>query len=115
MSLPKSEVRNVSTTYEKSGDVGQLEPNSTDLYTPPEFDPPDGGFQAWATVFGRQASLTSVTLPTYSTLAMISFLMQFCGFGYVVPRSVRALSVHTLDQIHSIFWSLSGYAKTTSE
>ncbi|OJA19833.1 hypothetical protein AZE42_07781 [Rhizopogon vesiculosus] len=63
MSLTQSRVRNVFPTYQKLDDVEELGPKqSSDSPSPSESDPPDGGFQAWATAFG-------------------CFLMQFCGFG----------------------------------
>ncbi|OAX30676.1 hypothetical protein K503DRAFT_806893 [Rhizopogon vinicolor AM-OR11-026] len=64
MFLTQSRVRNVFPTYQKSDHVEELGPKqSSDSPAPSsESDPPDGGFQAWATTFG-------------------CFLMQFCGFG----------------------------------
>ncbi|KAG1789941.1 major facilitator superfamily domain-containing protein [Suillus plorans] len=57
--------------HEKSNALEELEhvhpSNSSPL--PSEYDPPDGGFWAWATVFG-------------------CFLIQFCGFGYVSSYGV---------------------------
>jgi len=53
MSLPKSGVQNVLTTHEMSDGLEELENKQTsDSLTPSESDPPDGGFRAWATVFG---------------------------------------------------------------
>ncbi|OJA19838.1 hypothetical protein AZE42_07779 [Rhizopogon vesiculosus] len=67
MSLTQSRlsVRDVFATNEKSDGLEELGPKqSPDSPTPSELDLPDGGLQAWATVFG-------------------CFLMQFCGFGYL--------------------------------
>ncbi|OJA16941.1 hypothetical protein AZE42_10482 [Rhizopogon vesiculosus] len=52
----------MSATYEKSEELGHKQ--SPESPTTLESDIPDGGFQAWATVFG-------------------CFLMQFCGFGKI--------------------------------
>ncbi|OAX34607.1 MFS general substrate transporter [Rhizopogon vinicolor AM-OR11-026] len=57
----------MSATYEKSEELGHKQ--SPESPTPLESDIPDGGFQAWATVFG-------------------CFLIQFCGFGYVLSFGV---------------------------
>ncbi|KAJ8582729.1 hypothetical protein M405DRAFT_867595 [Rhizopogon salebrosus TDB-379] len=66
MSLTHSTARNSFATNEKSDDQEKLGCEQlSDFPTPPlGYDPPDGGFLAWATVFG-------------------CFLVQFCGFGYI--------------------------------
>ncbi|KAG1745679.1 hypothetical protein EDB19DRAFT_1906195 [Suillus lakei] len=64
--MTQSEVRNELTTNEKLDDLEELGyKQSSDSSTPcSEYDPMDGGRRAWATAFG-------------------SFLVQFCGFGYI--------------------------------
>ncbi|OJA19832.1 hypothetical protein AZE42_07780 [Rhizopogon vesiculosus] len=55
--------RHEFATNEKLDDLEQVEcEQPSGSQTPLESGPPDGGFQAWSTVFG-------------------CFLMQFCGFG----------------------------------
>ncbi|KAG1727501.1 major facilitator superfamily domain-containing protein [Suillus lakei] len=62
----KSTIHNTFTTNEKLDNQEELGyTQSSDSPTACSgSDPPDGGFQAWATAFG-------------------CFLMQFCGFGYI--------------------------------
>jgi hypothetical protein len=53
MSLAQSGDLNVCATYEKSDDPEDLDRrHSPDSPTLVVYDAPDGGFQAWATVFG---------------------------------------------------------------
>ncbi|OAX32778.1 MFS general substrate transporter [Rhizopogon vinicolor AM-OR11-026] len=61
----------MSATYEESEDLEELEikQSSNSLTPSSEFDPPDGGIQAWTTAFG-------------------CFLMQFCGYGYMTSFGV---------------------------
>ncbi|KAG0698062.1 MFS general substrate transporter [Suillus ampliporus] len=66
MSTTQSRTSNTPSAHEKLDDLE--EPGHTQSSNSPahfsEYDPPDGGFRAWATAFG-------------------CFLIQFCGFGYV--------------------------------
>ncbi|KAG2139240.1 major facilitator superfamily domain-containing protein [Suillus clintonianus] len=62
----KPTIHDTFTANEKLDDVVELKHTQSSNSTTPhsESDPPDGGFRAWATVFG-------------------CFLMQFCGCGYI--------------------------------
>ncbi|KAG1878464.1 MFS general substrate transporter [Suillus tomentosus] len=72
MSMAQPRICDTLVAHEKSNALEELEhvypSNSSPL--PPESDPPDGGFWAWATVFG-------------------CFLIQFCGFGFVLAPFLR--------------------------
>ena len=65
MFLIQSRVRNVFATNEKSGDLEELGPKQSSNSPTPSLgsDPPDGGFQAWATVFGWYAISSSSRYP----------------------------------------------------
>jgi hypothetical protein len=90
MPVAQSGVRNVSATYEMSDDPKELElKQAPDSPTSLESDPPDGGFQAWATVFGRYAvpDMEAAVCSSHLRDDTKSFLIQFCGFGYVLNVS----------------------------
>jgi len=56
MSVPQSKVLDMFATNKKSDVLEELRPKqSPDSLRSVESDPPDGGFQAWVTVFGRYA------------------------------------------------------------
>ncbi|KAG2064679.1 MFS general substrate transporter [Suillus decipiens] len=87
----KSAIHTTFTTNEKLDVLEELGhiPSSNSHTTCSESGPPDGGFRAWGTVFG-------------------CFLIQFCGFGLVLVPLVRGIYQSiALEQILSIFWSLS--------
>ncbi|KAG2746604.1 MFS general substrate transporter [Suillus brevipes Sb2] len=71
MSMAQPRIRDTLVAHEKSDALEELghvhSSNSSPLSS--ESDPPDGGFGAWATAFG-------------------CFLIQFCGFGYVLSFGV---------------------------
>jgi hypothetical protein len=56
MSVTQYRVQNIFATNEKSDDLEELGlKKSPDFLPSLESDPPNGGFQAWATVFGWYA------------------------------------------------------------
>ncbi|OJA12156.1 hypothetical protein AZE42_10797 [Rhizopogon vesiculosus] len=71
MSLTQSGVQNMSATYQEPEGLERLgiKQSSNSLTPSSESDPPDGGIQAWTTAFG-------------------CFLMQFCGYGYLISFGV---------------------------